>query len=262
MIYYKIPLTGGLDYPAGCILCCAYTYNGYEYCKFERVTEVSSGWIKITESEFNVRCPEFPAPMDNACVYIDNWDVLDRLLADAVSGMDIHAERLYILNFSMADLHGEARLRIFKGMDDADRENVRVDLYVSDGYTLHRTAVNDGSGALEWDEWEWDNPPMKNTNYRTTERHHGKPVYVKTLSGEVREGGRTSSLLITSDATHDFQIVSISAVIKSQYNFTLPSAVIVNYEHTSDVECQAFVDVYAPAESVGDIATVTVKYTK
>lgn len=60
MVYYKIPLTGGLDYPAGCVLVCAYTYNGYEYCKFERVTEVGSDWVAVTESEFNVRCPEFP----------------------------------------------------------------------------------------------------------------------------------------------------------------------------------------------------------
>lgn len=62
MVYYKIPLTVGLDYPAGCILICAYTYNGYEYCKFERVTEVGSNWVAITESEFNVRCPDFPEP--------------------------------------------------------------------------------------------------------------------------------------------------------------------------------------------------------
>lgn len=62
MVYYKIPLTGGLDYPAGSILICSYTYNEYQYCKFERVTEVGSGWVSITEAEFNVRCPEFPEP--------------------------------------------------------------------------------------------------------------------------------------------------------------------------------------------------------
>ena len=62
MVYYKIPLSGGLNYPAGCILVCAYTYNGYEYCKFEKVTEVGSNWVSISESEFNVRCPDFPEP--------------------------------------------------------------------------------------------------------------------------------------------------------------------------------------------------------
>ena len=62
MVYYKIPLTSGLDYPAGCILVCSYTYNGFQYCKFERVTGVGSDWVAITESEFNVRCPDFPEP--------------------------------------------------------------------------------------------------------------------------------------------------------------------------------------------------------
>lgn len=62
MVYYKIPLTIGLDYPAGCILICSYTYGNYQYCKFERVTEVGSGWASITEAEFNVRCPDFPEP--------------------------------------------------------------------------------------------------------------------------------------------------------------------------------------------------------
>ena len=62
MVYYKIPLVGGLHFPAGSILCCAYTYDGYEYCKFERVTEVRPNWVEITEAEFNVRCPEFPTP--------------------------------------------------------------------------------------------------------------------------------------------------------------------------------------------------------
>ena len=66
MVYYKIPLTdSGFVYPAGCILICAYTYGSYMYCKFERVTEVGAGWITITESEFNVRCPEFPNPSPN-----------------------------------------------------------------------------------------------------------------------------------------------------------------------------------------------------
>lgn len=62
MVYYKIPLTGGFDYPVGCILICSYSYGGYQYCQFERVTEVGADWVPITESEFNVRCPDFPEP--------------------------------------------------------------------------------------------------------------------------------------------------------------------------------------------------------
>jgi len=34
-----------------------------------------------------------------------------------------------------------------------------------------------------WQPWEWVNPPMElNTEYRTTERYKGKPVYVKIVS--------------------------------------------------------------------------------
>lgn len=33
-----------------------------------------------------------------------------------------------------------------------------------------------------WDAWEWVNPPMQlGVEYRTTERYHGKPVYVKLV---------------------------------------------------------------------------------
>lgn len=63
MVYYKIPISDGVfDYPAGCVLCCAYPYDGYMYCKFESITTIGTDWIQITESEFDVRCPEFPTP--------------------------------------------------------------------------------------------------------------------------------------------------------------------------------------------------------
>ena len=63
MVYYKIPVTDGVfDYPTGCVLCCAYYVDGFMFCKFENCPEVGSGWAAITESEFNVRCPEFQEP--------------------------------------------------------------------------------------------------------------------------------------------------------------------------------------------------------
>lgn len=35
----------------------------------------------------------------------------------------------------------------------------------------------------EWGPWEWVNPPMElGVEYRTTERHQGKPVYVKLVN--------------------------------------------------------------------------------
>ena len=69
MVYYKIPLgVGGFDYPDGSLLCCAYEYNGYMYCKFEYVSVVGTGWASITEAEFNVRRPEFPEPSHNGII--------------------------------------------------------------------------------------------------------------------------------------------------------------------------------------------------
>lgn len=63
MLYYKIPIKESrFDYPVGSVLCCAYPVDNYMYCKFERVTSTGSTWVEITESEFDVRCPEFQAP--------------------------------------------------------------------------------------------------------------------------------------------------------------------------------------------------------
>ena len=41
------------------------------------------------------------------------------------------------------------------------------------------------SGGVQFAEWEWINPPMAlNTEYRTTERYMGKPVYAKLVNCE------------------------------------------------------------------------------
>ena len=62
MVYYKIPIADGIfDYPAGCLLCCAYPQDGYMFCKFETCPQVGSDWVKITEIAFNAGCPDFSA---------------------------------------------------------------------------------------------------------------------------------------------------------------------------------------------------------
>lgn len=220
MIYYKIPLTGGLDYPAGCILCCAYTYNGYEYCKFERVTEVGSGWVKITESEFNVRCPEFPAPADDGYAVISDWDDLDSLLEDAVSVMAVHTGRSYSLNFTLDIPYGAARLTVYKGLDDDGFEQVRVDLAVTDGHTLHRTALNDWSGSWEWSDWAWDNPPMKaGAEYLTTEKTIGHPVYTKRLVLETPDVGDSAYVDIVTSSNYP-TVLSMEGNVEDRHVLT------------------------------------------
>lgn len=64
MVYYKIPITNGVfDYPAGCLLCCAYPNGGYMYCQFEYISTPGSGWVQITASEFDSGKPIWPAPV-------------------------------------------------------------------------------------------------------------------------------------------------------------------------------------------------------
>lgn len=59
MVYYKIPVTDAcFDYPAGCVLCCAYYLDGVMYCQFEYVVEVGPGWERITKETFDALRPE------------------------------------------------------------------------------------------------------------------------------------------------------------------------------------------------------------
>lgn len=43
-------------------------------------------------------------------------------------------------------------------------------------------SIGSGDAAI-WSPWEWGNPPLSlGVEYRTTERHNGKPVYVKLVN--------------------------------------------------------------------------------
>ena len=87
MLYYKIPVIDGVfDYPAGCVLCCAYPVDSFMYCKFEIVTSVGSGWVEITESEFNVLCPTFPAPSLCGMILTEGVDYGTELPETGVKG--------------------------------------------------------------------------------------------------------------------------------------------------------------------------------
>lgn len=101
MVYYKILIVDGVfDYPAGCILCCAYPLYGYMYCKFERITEARLDWIEITAEEFDANCPEFSVtdgdPLNPVHVYgnktLDLTDANRFLSVDAAATITIPAE--------------------------------------------------------------------------------------------------------------------------------------------------------------------------
>ena len=98
-----------------------------------------------------------------------------------------------------------------------------------DGSILHRTK----SGSV-WGEWEWENPPMMpSTEYRTTERFEGKPVYTRILD--------IGSLPNTNTKRFDHNIGCTSLL--SDYAFitapTTPKSVCAARNYPGITECYA-----------------------
>ena len=91
--------------------------------------------------------------------------------------------------------------------------HMRVDprLSSSNGQILMQTAYSDGyPGCVAqrkmidgvWKPWEWVNPPMElGVEYRTTERHLGKPVYVKLVDCGALPNSASKSISISDDTT-------------------------------------------------------------
>ena len=81
--------------------------------------------------------------------------------------------------------------------------------------------------AVSWGAWEWENPPMVyGTEYRTTERFNGKPVYVKA----VRHGALSSgSQTIAHGISNIDEVIGLD-VMNSSYGF---------FSNSSDVRSSA-----------------------
>ena len=68
-----------------------------------------------------------------------------------------------------------------------------------------------------WNPWEWINPPMVlGTEYRTTERYNGKPVYVKTvrhtLTADTGSTSTVTNFAINGSVSNVDSIVDVSGV--------------------------------------------------
>lgn len=62
-------------------------------------------------------------------------------------------------------------------------------VYTFEGYELHRSY---NGNTQSWSDWEWVNPPMiLGTEYRTTERYLGKPVFCKVVDLGEGTNGKT-----------------------------------------------------------------------
>lgn len=112
----------------------------------------------------------------------------------------------------------------------------------------------DSDGDLS--EWEWLNPPMvPNTEYRTTERYNGDPVYVKSFEMELTAGGSES--ISTGINNSNSTIIGISYTFDNGYNVYAYNSGVIVY-------CQTATDDYnlcATAETHGVVRAV-IKYTK
>ena len=82
-----------------------------------------------------------------------------------------------------------------------------------------------------WNPWEWVNPPMElGTEYRTTERHFGKPVYVKVLEfsaitdGEQIDIGVSQILRANVYEVYGTQYIPVPQVPLLMQSTNLPNA--------------------------------------
>lgn len=121
--------------------------------------------------------------------------------------------------------------------------------------------------GTKWYPWEWVNPPMElGTEYRTTERYLGKPVYVKAFNISSLPNNNSLSVNIgtNSDGSADETIRAIAG-----YGVTSNGNAIPAFAWSRDPSKKIYLQLYvwiAYLETTFDAssegATIVVKYTK
>ena len=137
-------------------------------------------------------------------------------------------------------------------------------------WSAARISYGDDSTGLQWGPWEYVNPPlMLGTEYRTTERYLGKPVYVKLINCGNLPNGTTKEVAhgianidyivgaqaIASNSTTGF---NGHAYLPSIYGGSLTDR-WTNYLVDVDV---SKITVFCGGGLAGDLVYVTFKYTK
>lgn len=121
-----------------------------------------------------------------------------------------------------------------------------------------------------WKSWEWVNPPMElGTEYRTTERYLGKPVYVKTINMGNLPGNAVKQASFQSNNVVD-KIVSVTGQCTSDsgVNMSLPyhagsgpnwnTVILIGATGVGTAQIVTFAEDFAGYTD----ACITVKYTK
>lgn len=153
-------------------------------------------------------------------------------LMNPIDGQGMHIDNIY-----KTGLYSAFNDRI-TGLPSYDIYYVAViDSHIQVAYSCNLTPICSRRrfltiGTVDYDEWEWANPPMvSGVEYRTTERHNGKVVYTKlmdlglaangkqtALSGitVIRDAGRLGSQAIpyeyTSTGNYSYRNITPSAI--------------------------------------------------
>lgn len=124
------------------------------------------------------------APAGYGLGELTNYDVysdaeIDTVLVDIINGMGNHVFKRIVLSFksttNFTNAGGHYYTDIYKL--STNYAMITIKSYIDGGREMQRIWY---AGALE--PWEWVNPPMvAGVEYRTTERHDGKPVYRKLV---------------------------------------------------------------------------------
>ena len=139
--------------------------------------------------------------------------------------------------------------------------------YIEANSAAYLTKIVRNCVNRNWQPWEYENPPlMNNTEYRTTERYAGKPVYVKRINyGTLGAANATVTIpLGVSTVTDlvDFVIIhknaSNNVYMFPSHEFYSGVASLTGY---FDLTIRAFV-LQTHKDMSEDNAIVTVKYTK
>ena len=177
--------------PSGCL---AEICNDVKYC--EGALKKRDGTV-LTASDFGA------APVGYGLGKLTTYDVysdaeIDAVLVDIINGMGDHVFKRITLSFksttNFTNAGGHYYTDIYKL--STNYAMITIKSYMAGGRELHRVWY---AGVLE--PWEWVNPPMvAGVEYRTTERHDGKPVYRKlvvyTHSGQLGDSATNTDYTI------------------------------------------------------------------
>jgi hypothetical protein len=209
---------------------------------------------------------------------IGTMDELQAVFISALSRMATPDVRIVNVNCDFYSGDGNAILLVSKGTGMDSRHEGTAQLITNGGAIIYGYTWDESLHG-EWQPitWEYANPSnMEGVEYRTTERYNGKPVYIKRREVEMGEDGTTRMIPLTTDATEEFEVVSIDAVcippndnypleafpVVNQGDGTIAATCTVTVEKESSNQYSAAINVRSFVDMRGHIATVTVKYTK